>query len=496
MRGRSRPLVAFVVGYGFLALAWAMAQPPFKAPDESAHFVRVLGVAEGQFVGRQAAFNDPAATPLQHAWAQQSTRAFDVPADLSPGPGPCVERSRPCRRVRVASPVGTYQPLPYLLPAALANAGGSATSADRLARLGGLLPWLLLITVAAVLLWDSALPALSLAGLAVAATPMVVFTGATLNGSGLEIVAGLAFAAGLIRCARDAERASGMVIAATAGSGALLALSRSTGPLWIAIDLALLVLLVGGRRVWRVVAASRLRWALGAGFVLLAVALNRLWEAAYGPSVTVSLRPVDDSLHEIRIEASRVVQSSIGWFGALQVKPPLMVYLLWGVMALGLVVLAWTVASRQQRGGLLLSIASAILIPVLLIAGVMRHTGFPLQGRHVLPLIVIVPLLAGELARANAARLSKVARAALPYLFTLVGALQALCFYAAARFAAVGADGSWWFLGHASWKPPLGWPPWLLTAFVGAAALALAGSCKLVGDRSGRNPSSSPNIES
>jgi len=81
---RRRWLVALVVGYGLLALAWTMVQPPFRSPDEIHHYVRVLGVSEGEIVGRKAPYSDPRATATQLRWVRQNARAVEVAAALSP----------------------------------------------------------------------------------------------------------------------------------------------------------------------------------------------------------------------------------------------------------------------------------------------------------------------------------------------------------------------------------------------------------------------------
>lgn len=469
--------MVLAMGYALLALAWMVAQPPFSSPDEDHHYVRALGASEGQLAGRAAPWRDPAATPRQLASAGQVTREFDVPTEMSPRPGRCPSGAAApgnCATSAVATPVGTYQPLPYLLPGALVRAGDGPESGDRLARLGGFLAWVALLGLAALLLWDRRRGAVSLLGLVVAVTPMAVFLGATLNSSGLETAAAVAFVAGLLRLARN-DRAQPWVLASIAVSGAVLALSRSTGPLWVGVDIALFVVLAGPRRT-RATVASSPWWSAATGALLLAaVGLSRVWEAAYGPSVTTSLSPPGDALREVSRQAGGAMQSAIGWFGALDVKPPAVAYAVWAVLVLGLILLALGPATRRERLALAAATLAAVAVPALLIAAVLRHTGFPLQGRHVLPLCVVVPLIAGEVIRSHATGLARLERAVIPVLFAAAAAVQALCFYAASRFAAVGGDGPWWFVGGDGWSPPLGWAIWLVVAAGGVVLLAVAG---------------------
>ena len=91
--------------------------------------------------------------------------------------------------------------------------------------------------------------------------------------------------------------------------------------------------------------------------------------------------------------------------------------------------------------------------------------GFGAQGRHVLPVLVLVPLWAGEILRRRPEGLAWL----LPAAGVLWAAGQAVAWLANARRAAVGTDGSWWFFGAAEWSPPGGWWVWAVLAAAGAA---------------------------
>jgi hypothetical protein len=91
--------------------------------------------------------------------------------------------------------------------------------------------------------------------------------------------------------------------------------------------------------------------------VLVGIALNRLWEAAYGPRVTIAL--------------------TLAWFGV-------------------------RAADRRGRIALAVAVTISFLGPILhLFAAVIRDTGFGLQGRDYLPIVALLPLLAFELIRHN-----------------------------------------------------------------------------------------------
>jgi hypothetical protein len=110
----------------------------------------------------------------------------------------------------------------------------------------------------------------------------------------------------------------------------------------------------------------------------------------------------------------------------------------------------------------------------------------------VLPVLVAIPLLAGEALyrcrdRVAAGRLALLA-VAIPLAVAL---MQVAAWYVNARRYAVGGSGLGWFLGRAVWTPPAGWWTWLAAAvlagvFLGAVALAGRGATNL-----GRNAAES-----
>jgi hypothetical protein len=113
--------------------------------------------------------------------------------------------------------------------------------------------------------------------------------------------------------------------------------------------------------------------------------------------------------------------------------------------------------------------------------------GYGAQGRHVLPVLVLVPLWAGEVLRRHAGGRSfalPIAGAAV-----LCAGGQTLAWWIAARRSAVGTDGPWLFTGSAEWSPPGGWWPWAALAALGAL-LVLAGGL-LAAQRSARSRSRS-----
>jgi hypothetical protein len=424
------------LGWLLLIAAWIGGNPPFAGPDEQWHYARTFDVGVGAPAKASLGGN-----PLQVAWTNQATRAVTIPPGLAPSSVGCYifdarTPATPCPRPqtggRFITPVGTYEPLPYLLPAVAMKPASSPHAALVLGRIASALAAGALLLMALVLLQDSLL------GLVVAVTPMVLFCASLLNGSGLEIAAAIAFSAALTKRSWRA----------VALSGAILALTRSAGPLWV----ILIGLLFQG---WRAP-----RWTLA--IVGLAIVANRVWEAIYGPHLMLGVANARHTIGPAFEEWWRASIDLVGKFGYLEIHVPLWTALLWLALLVALVVPAFR-AGRRRVGA---AVLTAILFPPLFWLVQYRHTGFDLQGRQMLPLLVALPILCGSLVR-DQRRLLKVA---LP----LTGAIQFIAWYVNARRSAVGTGGPLFFLGEAKWSPAGGWLPWLVLAALGSAALALS----------------------
>jgi hypothetical protein len=485
LRGRATPPALLVIAWGLLAAAWAMADPPFAGPDETSHYVRAAGVREGVLVGRKAPYSDPTLSPEGLRWVNKAAREVPVPAGLSPTGYSCAVRRPeesfacqdrlPPRRAatRLVTPVGTYQPLPYLLPGAALRLADRPAAANRTARLAGLVPCLALLALAVWALWGGGGGAFALAGGLTAVTPMVLYLSASLTDSGLEVAAGIAFAALALRLARGPAPAR--VWAAAGVAGAVLALARPLGPLWIGIAVGAAAALAGRQRLRTLLAADhRAAWTTG-GALLLAVVLNRVWEAAYGPEPEADLLPAGGAFSAGFRKLGDVFRGAVGWFGYLELELPATSYVVWGLAVLSLLAAALALGGRRERGVLLGLLAAALVLPPVFYAVASLPNGIDVHGRHMLPLLALLPLAAAEVLRRHADGLPRHAvRVGLPVLGAVVAAVQLKAFQAHARRAAVGTDGPAWFLPDPEWSPPGGWEPWFALAVLGALATLAA----------------------
>jgi hypothetical protein len=390
--------------------------------DEPAHFRKTVAIASGDLFGTRAGYTRaPLATRTKLAWLVQTSRAVKVPAALHgcgafrlPLGGHCPDASgtvvdRPVPPDREVSYVATYPPYAYLLPALAVRAGEAAGWGPEGVLLLGrgalaLLCLVLLAAAARLLVQPGLAPPrtalLGFVGLALAVTPMVLFTAAELSGSGPEVAAAVCLLAAALRLTRPADQGEGGrgAWAAFAASGLVLATSRSLGPLWL-VSLLVVVALVRGPRTLAASAQAGGRWAAGACVVIvLGVVASVAWSVAVEPHPALHLPALPRGIAEGAGMVPAMLAQAVGIFGWADLGMPNLVHALWGALVLGLVVVAWKVADGRRRFALAVTLVAAVASIVVLWAFAIRPTSpdFKMQGRYALPVLVAVPLVAVE----------------------------------------------------------------------------------------------------
>lgn len=468
------PAGLLAIGLALLLTSWVFANPPGAAPDERAHYVRALGAGTLELEGKifhptpeqsEAFFaqrKSPDLTGFGLAtvlWAAKQTRTFGLPADLSvfafgcndqktTESAACVEKPTGERSTRLPTYTGTYPPWVYIAPGAAMRVEHSANPALRAGRLVSAAICFLLLAAAVVL--TGAGP-----GLAIAMTPMAVYCASILNASGPEIAGSICFIAAGLRLQRPGAGTAAWV--ALAAGGAALTLSRSLGPVLL-LALGGTLVLIGGRRGRPNLAAPAV---LAVAFVL-----GAWWDIAESPHGVEGGPSYANAFKQTLHDLDDIARHAVGNFGALDTTLPAWLYVVWGLAAIGLLVLALVRGTGRQRAGLVLCCAVAGAITIAVSVFQLRN-GFGAQGRHVLPALMLPPLYAGEILRER--RLAWLGVSA--GLLWAVG--QAVAWLANARRSSTGIDGSWWPFGG-DWSPPLGWAPWALLAALGIL-LAAAG---------------------
>jgi hypothetical protein len=168
------------------------------------------------------------------------------------------------------------------------------------------------------------------------------------------------------------------------------------------------------------------------------------------------------------------LREEVGVFGSLDTTMPWAATWVWTVILLVLVGLALGLATCHHRVVLTGVVAIALVAPVAISALMVSGTGFDVQGRHVLALTVMVPLLASEIVFQQRSRVPRHAmRLGLTAAAISLSVVQCVAWFWSARRHAVGIDGPLWFIGAAEWSPPGGWWPWLVMVVIGAASVAL-----------------------
>lgn len=472
------------VGYLLLATAWVFGNPPASAPDEPEHYIRAVSVGRLELLGQPTD-----ATPMrpqdarQAAFLHEITRSVAIPATLaSPdawfctvidhdASAACLDRRSPAPPpTRQATYVGSYEPYPYLLMGLATHLGGDPVAALLWARVANMVVAIVLLIAALWLLWDG-LDLTSLMGFVLAATPMVVFTSAVVSPSGAEVSSSLCVTAAILRAwRRPGDRAATVALGV---AGAVLAVGRPLGPVWLFCDGVLLALLVGrpGLRVLYRSSPALIR-ALGC-LVALAGTLNIGWQLVVLPPAGRTLADMASFIGPSIAALPEAFGEAIGVFGWQDTLMPRPLYGIWGLALVAVIAAALLTGRRREVRRLELTLIAAGVVTVLLSAAAIMPTGFAIQGRYVLPALVTVPLLAGEIAHRNWRRRGAAWIAPLAsVLIVVAGFVQLAGWYSNARRYAVGANGSWLFIGHSQWQPPGSWVPWLSLAMLGAAAIA------------------------
>jgi hypothetical protein len=478
-RPGARAVILLALAYVVLTGVWIPSSRPFAAPDETAHYLRALTIANGHLTGARAPNTllgvQGRISALGRRFEARNSRAVRVPASLAPAGTRCLDGTPDASGTCTMSTyTGNYQPLPYLLPALAIGVSSSVHSASWLARLGSALPAAALLALAVWLLWDGTV--WSMLGPAIALTPMVLFLASVLNPGGVEVAACAAFFAALLRLTRATPPGGGLGVWIAAGvSGVIAILSWQLGFVFVGLDLLAAAAIVLARMSAAPLAVGLRRPVLGLlGALGGAVVLYVLYTVSAGsPSTTIALEHIGD-LHSAVNQLRSVFEEAVGTFGQLTVPLPGAVRYLWSLLALALVLTAGLRGTARERIVLLGVAVTALLFMVLFDALVYRHTGFGLQARYVLPVLMMVPLLAGEILHERPPVQATVARILAAGAITILAVLQLAAWWVNAA-ASAGRPRTSFFPTHAAWSPPLGWGPWLAGAVIGCLLLVAGG---------------------
>ena len=455
-----------------LIVVWSTMLPLFAGPDEHSNFIKSAAVIRGELVGK----NVPA-SPEMFYW----TTSVDIDPRFSTalaGPACFIFVSeKPACDVPVGSiaivsdppwtQMGRYPPIVFLVSGVGTLFGPRDLSAFASRYVVGLLCALFL----AVSIHGLRRRARTVVGVLIAITPGVIFISAVNNTSGVEICSAVLLWT-LLPDLLAGEKMSRLEQIVIGTAGVFLIGAR---PLGFVSYLLVLTLIVCASWTQKINVRSLLerRWLISTQLVAMVFSIwwfVRIYSFQTSPSYVGDIpgMPRGELLIEILSHLPDVIKQSYGNFGWLDTPTPTPALYLVAAMAVTVFVLQWRKVSQGTRFIALLIIASAIAFGILVdIQMYSFWRGFGLQGRHIVPLLVGVPIVLFARVDWRTKREYWVAS-----VWTI---LMIWCGAAALRRYSVGIKPGNHFelLTNPVWTPKIGILPSLVMLAVAASAVAL-----------------------
>ena len=392
--------MSFGVAVFALMAVWSLMTPLFSGPDEPSNFVRSAAVVRGEWVG-----DNVLPSPLKSYWTTtvdidpQFGAANNIPwcfAPFSDRPG-CGSRLEETQIVDISAwtNMGRY-PIVSFFISGIGTVFGAQDLSVRAARLMMSLACAMLIAVSVAAMKRRATSSI---GVLLAMLPGTVFLASTMNPSALEICAAMALWTIMPSViAHDRTRFDLLTFSV---AGVLLILTRAIGPVLYVIIIALSYVATKQRRPL-VVIAQQFRNALSlhgvavlfAGWWYLKIysfqTNNMLSEGI--PSISLRSQ-IDGAVHHIPM----LLDQAVGNFGWLDAPMPrvalyIIVALYCVVLARGIVV--GPVGTRIAM--IALCLVTTVVVIVLDVNYYSMLRSFGAQGRHIVPLLVGLPIIAAS----------------------------------------------------------------------------------------------------
>jgi len=508
MTGARRATLAGL-GVTLFLISFAGANPPGAVSDEPDQYVKAVAAGHLDIAGTKVS---PAEARSMDSWLvainrvltsypafAQLARSYVIPSDLDPRylgctvvqvVAACLDQRKPAiptATETVVSSVGSYPPFIYI-PAGLVMRAASGTTA---ALLLGRLTFAL---IAALLLAGSLLVALrarpgplTVAFLMLCIAPTSVLVMSTLNSSGPEAAAGIAWWIALL-AATEAKAPRGAWWLALA-AGLVCGVARSTGPVWLVLITVIVVLFRGRATSWRAFRAGG-KVAIAALVVCVAAAVATLgWQLAVQPTYQGSLAPTLGNASPSAV--AFVLSRAIAVFGWGEAAPTPLLAQIWAALAAAMLALGVASAAARHARREVVGLVAICVAVLAVIAGFLAfgsHAGM-IQGRWFLAPLAGIPLLAGWMATTTSEVVpqQRVARVVAGTVVVGTAVILAVFWWVNEYRYAVNS-GSPLFLGRSLWQPPLGWAPWLACAILGLVALLASGLVDDVSSREGGVP--------
>jgi hypothetical protein len=495
MRSRASRRIVFLaawVALSLMSIAWALASPIGSGPDEPAHMIKAASVVRGQLIGPQGDTGNIVDVPRSVAWtATQDCYRFDIDQDAGCAPALAGDGAE---RVTTETSAGYYNPVYYAVVGwpTLIFTGETGLYAVRIVS-ALISSAMLACAFMLVSTWrHRSIPAV---GLLVALTPMVIYVNGIVNPSAFEISGSLAvFVAMLSIVTQPSNELLRQRLIVLVASAVLAIGARTVSPLWVALALALPLILVRWPDLKRLLRtrAVAISTAVVAVVAVIAVAWNPISsrlavDARTTPASTdgfevfpdVGSSPLFGFMKMITLSVTNG-NDMIGNFGWMDTPVPDTTVVVWTVL-LGSLVLAAVYLLRRRRAAFGIALVLCFfLVPPIIQAAFITGGGYIWQGRYGLPTLTMLAfglaaVLGLSLNRSNLSSAGVMGSGTRTLVLIAVACSYAQCYaFASAlhRFT-VGSSTAWKeMLTQPSWSPPGG--VLLCTAVFGAGSLLLA----------------------
>jgi hypothetical protein len=167
------------------------------------------------------------------------------------------------------------------------------------------------------------------------------------------------------------------------------------------------------------------------------------------------------------------MRTGIGYFGWNDTVLPGPFMGLWILLLLVTVGAGALVARRSDMWTMVVILLGVGVTAYAIAAIIFWPIGGGLQGRHLIPMFITVPMLAGVVLRERwGAGDGRTLRRFGWFIGVSAAVVHMVAFYTNGQRYAVGASGPVWWLEDAKWAPRWGWWPWLIAFAVGCLLLA------------------------
>jgi hypothetical protein len=402
MRPRDRFLLLFLCSF-LLTGSWALASPPFAAPDEPAHVYRAAAVIRGHLLpSADEELPDGRAVVQAPAGLVDSAGRIECFIFKPEVPASCAGDAGPDERLTDATTAAArYHPI-YYAAVGWPTLFLSDNAAVFAMRLVSALLVSLLLAAGLQSAFEHQRSGLLLTGSFVTLTPMVVFLGGVVNPSSVEIAAAFTvWASGLTLIKSDDPARQSVLLRRLSLAAMVMVTARTISPLWLFLTLLCLLVLAGRKKI---IALMALRSTpLWASLVALATIASVAWTVFAGPNPVPPESSEKTSLPTavglmLQVMPQRLDQY-IGRFGWLDTHSPAYSLVAMTVVLGFLVLLGLVLGSRLYALVIVALTLTVFAIPVLIEAWQFNSTGYFWQMRYQQPLAFGVPMVAAAAIR-------------------------------------------------------------------------------------------------